>query len=128
MNRRSLRMRLALLTIGVVAIAASTYAVVSASNSGDSGGLGVFNACLSQKRFLVLVRHRNQHGVIETLRDRKSGALMAEVVPNTGPLPVMLGGAAAATSRYVMSTSTPLGRDPSAIENCWDSYSPVAPR
>ncbi len=121
-------MRLALLAVGVAVIAAGAFGVIAVTNTGDNGGLGVFNACLGQNRFLVLVRRGNQHGVIETLRDRKSGALMGEVVPNTGPLPVMLGGAAAATIRYVMSTSTPLGRDPSAIENCWDSYSPVAPR
>ena len=121
-------MRLAVLAIGVAVIAAGADAVIAVSNTDGKGGLSVFNACLDQRRFLVLVRHGNQHGVIETLRDRKSGALMGEVVPNTGPLPIMLGGAAAATNHYVMSTSTPLGRDPSAIENCWDSYSPVAPR
>jgi hypothetical protein len=121
-------MRLALFAISVAVIAAGAYAVIGVSDTGDSGGLGVFNACIDHKQFLVLVRHGNQHGVIEALRDRKSGALMGEVVPNHGPFPIMLGGAAAATNRYVMSTATPLGRDPSAIENCWDSYSPVAPR
>lgn len=127
-NRRGSRTRLTLLTTGLAVIAAGAYAVVAASDSGDSGGLGVFNACIDQKHFLVLARHGNQRGVIETLSDRKSGALAGEVAANNRVPRIMLGGAAAATDRYLMSTVTPLGRDASAIEDCWDSYSPVAPR
>jgi hypothetical protein len=128
MSRISPRIRILLLAVTVAAIALGAYAAVALSTTGRSGGLGVFNACIDQKQFLVLARNGNRHAVIETLKDRKNGVLMGEVTHNTGPLPIMLGGAAAATNRYVMSTSTPLGRDPSAIEGCWDSYSPVAPR
>lgn len=41
--------------------------------------------------------------------------------------PITLGGAAAAGGRYAMSTVTPTGRDPSAIENCWDGPFSIAP-
>ena len=121
-------MRVALFAIGVAAIAAGTYAVVAVSDTGNGSGLSVFNTCIGQKPSLVLVRHGNPHRVIEVLRDRKSGALMGEVTANTGPFPIILGGAAAATDRYVMSTVKPLGPDPTAMEECWDSYSPPAPR
>jgi hypothetical protein len=127
-NWRSSRTRVTLLTIGLAVIAAGACAVVAVSDTGDSGGLRVFNACIAQRQFLLLVHHGNQHGVIETLRDRKSGALVGEIAANNRVPRSMLGGAAAATNRYLMSTATPLGRDPSAIEDCWDSYSPVAPR
>jgi hypothetical protein len=126
-NWRGSRARAALVAIGVLVIAAGACAVVELSGSGDSGGLHVFNACIAQKQFLVLVGHGNRHGVIETVTDRKSGGLVAEVADNRAD-PMMLGGAAAVANRYVMSTATPLGRDASAIEECWDSYSPVASR
>jgi hypothetical protein len=124
---KSSRARVAQAAVGVALIAAGAYAVVVGNDSADSAGLRVFNACIAQKQLLVLVGHGNQHGVIETVTDRNSGALVGEVAADSRAHPIMLGGAAAATNRYVMSTASPLGRDASAIEECWDSYSPIAP-
>lgn len=86
-------------------------------------GIAIFNNCITQARFLVLVPHRQQP-VIETIRDRGRGALVGQVVTaGAGPT---LPGAAAATDQYLMSTPAPSGRDATAIEQCWDSYSPPA--
>jgi hypothetical protein len=131
---------------GVVGMAwlvgVSAYALV-ASNDGGPGGTGggvpAFNACIRQSRFLLLVRHRAGHGIIETIRDRERGSLEGEValarapsvrralrgeVPTGRPFPI-LGGAAAGNGPYIMSTITPTGRDPSAIERCWNGPFPT---
>jgi hypothetical protein len=64
--------------------------------------------------------------LVETIEDRVHDAVVGEVATNRPPTTI-LGGAAAANGRYVMSTATPLGRDASAIERCWDRFFPVAP-
>lgn len=105
---------------------AGTVAIVDGvRDRGHGKGVGVFNACITHTRFLALVDRASRNGVIETIRDRADHGLVGEVA--TGRAPVMLGGAAAGNGRYLMSTATPLGRDASAIETCWDRYSPIAP-
>jgi hypothetical protein len=103
---------------GVIWVGAlGTFAVV-ASGGGGGGGIAAFNGCIRQARFLVLVRHGSGNGVIETIKDRARGAVDGEVA--SGRAAPSLGGAAAANGPYVMSTATPLGRDATAIELCWD--------
>lgn len=89
------------------------------------GGLVAFNGCVRHTRFLALVRRGSNRGIIETIEDRARGTAQGEVA--SGRAPTMLGGAAAANGPYVMSTATPLGRDASAIERCWDRFFPIAP-
>jgi hypothetical protein len=107
----------------------SVFAVIAfggvGREGGNSGGLGAFNACITHTRFLVLVRHGYGSSVVATINDRLRGAVVGEVT--TGRTPSTLGGAAAENGRHVMSTATPLGRDASAIERCWDRFFPIAP-
>lgn len=100
------------------------FAVVASVGRGG-GGVAAFNGCIRQTPFLVLVRHGSGSEVIETIKDRARGALVGQVA--SGRAATTLGGAAAANGRYVMSTATPLGRDASAIESCWDAEFPIAP-
>lgn len=125
--RRALRWSLGLLVVLVALIA---FAFIS-RNDGGSGGVPAFNACIRQHRSLLLLHPRSK-GVVETIRDRASGALEGEVTTGStmqsGTLePLMLGGAAAGGGRYTMSTVTPTGRDPGAIETCWDGPFPIFP-
>jgi hypothetical protein len=137
MARRRLGKRVVVVAgvVGVIwVVAVSAYALVASHTGGDTGGGGglpAFNACIRQHRFL-LRRHSRSKGVVETIRDRASGALEGEVTTGSamqaGALePLVLGGAAAGGGRYVMSTVTPTGRDPYAIESCWDGPFPIAP-
>lgn len=108
--------------------AAATAAVVifvgvRLSEGGGAGGLATFNTCITQTRFLVLVRQPHGQAIIETIDDRRRGDVVGEVAHAHGPTLV---GAAAGTDRYTMSTATPLGPDATAIEQCWDAFSPVA--
>ena len=96
----------------------------SAFNGG--GGVVAFNGCVRHTRFLALIRHGSKRGVIETIEDPARGTVQGDVA--FGRAPTILGGAAAANGPYVMSTATPLGRDASAIERCWDRFFPIAPR
>lgn len=133
MSRRRLEARVlvaatavAVLSIGVFASVAFVRNSRGDGNSGGrgkSGDVGPFNVCIAQTRFLVLVRDGYANGVVETIKDQAHGAVVGEVA--TGPAPTRLGGAAAGDGRYVMSTATPLGRDASAIERCWDRFSQV---
>jgi hypothetical protein len=117
--------------VAVAAVAAvismGAFAVFAFVGSGGDGSsrVGAFNACITQTRFLFLVRHRDGNGFGETIKDRVRDAVVGEVV--TDRPPTTLGGAAAANGRYVMSTATPLGHDATAIEGCWDRFFPVAP-
>ena len=108
-----------MVAFGVVAF------VSSGRGGGNNGGVAAVNACITQTRVLVLVRHGSGNGVVETIKDRARGAVVGEVA--SGRTPATLGGAAAANGRYVMSTATPLGRDATAIEGCWDRFFPSAP-
>jgi len=110
--------------ISMVAVAVVVF-VGSGRDSRNSDGVAAFNACISQTRFLVPARHGSGNRVIETIKDRVRGAVVGEV--DSGRTPTTLGGAAAANGRYVMSTATPLGRDATAIEGCWDRFFPIAP-
>jgi hypothetical protein len=58
------------------------------------------------------------------IRDRGRGTVVGEVATGKS---TMLGGAAARNGRYLMSTATPVGRDATAIENCWGHSFPIAP-
>jgi hypothetical protein len=91
----------------------------------DAGDLVTFDVCVDHTQFLMTVRHGQGMGLVAIIRDRARHAVVGEI-SNRHPL-VMLGGAAAAQGRYVMSTATPTGRDAGAIERCWDRISPVSP-
>ena len=136
--RRALRWRLGLLAVLIVVVAV----VVTSLDGSGGGGLPAFNACIRQKRFLVLVRHRSPNGVIETIKDRALGTLEGEVADDRlppvrnalsgqvvipGQPPPILGGVGAGGGPYVMSTGSVVGQDANAIINCWDGPYPVAP-
>jgi hypothetical protein len=122
---RRLRARVAVAATAAV-ISMGAFAMFAVVGSGDGNSrVGAFNACITQTRFLVLVRHRDGNGFGETIKDRVRHTVVGEVVTDRSP--TTLGGAAAANGRYVMSTATPLGRDATAIEGCWDRFFPVAP-
>ena len=129
MDWRRLRARVAVVATAAAVISMGAFAVFafvgSGGDGGNSGGVGAFNACITQTRFLVLVRHGDGNSVVETIKDRVGDAVVGEVATDRSP--TTLGGAAAANGRYVMSTATPLGRDATAIEGCWDRFFPVAP-
>lgn len=91
----------------------------------SSAGLSVFNACIARNHFLDLVRDRHATGFVEVINDRAEGAKVGEVT--SGRAASILGGAAASNGQFTMSTATPLGRDATAIERCWDQLSPIAP-
>lgn len=108
----------------VVIVGAVILALVGFLGGGGASGIAIFNGCISHTRYLVLVHEPRGSSAIETIHDRAHGGVVAEV---TGAHGAILPGAAAATGRYTMSTATPLGRDATAIERCWDKFSPVAP-
>jgi len=110
----------------VALISMGVLAVVAFRDGGKSGGMKEFNACITGTRFLVLTRQEHENSFVETIEDRARSAVVGEVTVNRMP-PITLGGAAAGNGRYVMSTATPLGRDATAIEGCWDRFFPVAP-
>jgi hypothetical protein len=112
-----------LTTVLAAAVLAATAFLIA--GCGASGGLEVFNGCITHIRFLALARHQRDHGVVDTITDRSRDAVVGEVTTKRGSQ--TLGGAAATNGRYVMSTAAPLGRDAGAIERCWDRYSPVDP-
>ena len=125
--RRAFRWRLGLIA-ALLAVVVVTFIVL---NSGGRGGLPAFNACIRQDRSLLLLHSRSK-GVVETIRDRASGVLEGEVTTGSAILsgdlePLMLGGAAAGGGRYTMSTVTPTGRAPYAIEGCWNVPYPDDP-
>ena len=99
--------------------------VVVAFGGSNSGGVGAFNACITQTRFLVLVRYGYGNSLVESIEDRVRDAAVGQVAtdrPRTS-----LGGAGAVNGRYDLSTATPVGRDATAIEGCWDRFFPIAP-
>jgi hypothetical protein len=53
--------------------------VIVAFSGGNSGGAGSFNACITQTRFLVLVRHGHGNSFVETIKDRERDAVVGEV-------------------------------------------------
>jgi hypothetical protein len=110
----------------VIAISASAIvACGDGQNGGIPAGLSVFNDCIAHSHFLVLTRNRPGSKMVEVINDRSQGAKVGEVT--SGRAGGTLGGAAAGNGRFTMSTATPLGHDATAIENCWDQYSPIAP-
>ena len=118
------------MTTSVVAViwlaGVGVYALVgTGGGSGGGGGMSAFNACIRRVPFLVLVRHGSRDKVIETIKDRARESVEGEVGIGAGT--TTLGGASAGGGRDDMSTITPVGRDPGAIENCWDSVYPIAP-
>lgn len=124
-----LRASVAVVATAAAVISMGAFAILafvgSGGDGGNSGGVGAFNACITQTRFLVLVRHGDGNSVVETIKDRVRDAVVGEIATDSPP--ITLGGAAAANGRYVMSTATPLGRDATAIEGCWDRFFPIAP-
>lgn len=61
----------------MVASAAAVISVVAFAGRGGGAG-AAFNACISQARFLVLVRHASGNKAIETIKDRAHGAVVGE--------------------------------------------------
>lgn len=122
MDWRRLGARIAIVATSAAVIWMGGLAVVAFVGSGNSGGVRAFNACITQTRFLVLVRHGSEHSLIATIKDRGRGTVVGEVAAARTHT---LGGAAAVNGRYVMSTATPLGRDATAIEGCWDRFFPI---
>jgi hypothetical protein len=113
-------------------VAVGAFAVVAPVGRG--GSVAAFNACISQTRFLVLVRHGSGNKVIEMIKDRAHGAVVGEfaLLPSVRaaealPTPFGIAGAGAANGRYVLFNRAPLGRDASAIERCGEPEFPVAP-
>jgi hypothetical protein len=119
---RRLRARVAVVATAAAVISMGAFAVFAFVGS---GGVGAFNACITQTRFLGLVRHGYGNSFVETIKDRVRDAVVGEVA--TDRPPTTLGGAAAVNGRYDMSTATPLGRDATAIEGCWGRFFPIAP-
>jgi hypothetical protein len=128
-DRRRLRARVAVVATAAALISMGAFAVVafvgSGGDGGNSGGIRAFNACITQTRFLGLARHGYGNSFSETIKDRMRHVAVGDVATDRPPSTV--GGAAAANGRYVMSTATPLGRDATAIEGCWDRFFPIAP-
>jgi hypothetical protein len=116
-----------LLVARLAAITACAFVVVACGgqHARRSAGLGVFNACIGRRHFLTLARDRSGGKLVEVIDDRARGAKVGQVT--SGRDGGILSGAAAVNGRFTMSTATPLGRDASAIERCWDEYSPIAP-
>jgi hypothetical protein len=113
--------------IGAV-IAVSALAIVACGGGqigGHHAGLRIFNDCIARSHFLVLAYNRSGSEIVEVIRDRVRGETVGEVA--SGRPAATLGGAAAGNGRLTMSTATPLGRDATAIERCWDRFSPIAP-
>ena len=129
MDWRRLRARVAVVATAVAVIPMGAFAVFAfvgtGGDGGNSGGVGAFNACITQTRFLGLVHRGYGNSFVETIQDRMRDAVVGEVAP--GRSPTALGGASAANGRYVMSTATPVGRDATAIQGCWDRFFPIAP-
>jgi hypothetical protein len=92
---------------------------------GNSGGVRAFDACITQTRFLVLVRHGYGNSLVETIKDRMLDAVVGEVA--TDRPATTLGGAEGVNGRYDMSTATPLGRDATTVEGCWGRFFPLVP-
>jgi hypothetical protein len=131
---RHLRGRVAVMATAAALVSMGAGVVVAFVGGGDSGGVGAFNACITQTRFLTLVRHGDGNSFIETIKDRVRGGVVGQVTAGRTPGRItpgrtlsILGGAAARDGRYVMSTATPLGRDATAIAGCWDRFFPIAP-
>jgi hypothetical protein len=121
----------------MVASAAAVISVVAftvVAFVGRGGGVGAaFNACISQTRFLVLVRHESGNNVIEMIKDRAHGAAVGEfaLLPSeraAEALTTTLAGFGARSDRYVVFTTVPpLDPDATAIERCWDRTVVSAP-
>ena len=109
----------------VAALIAVSASAIVACGGGKNAGLGVFNACIARRHFLVLARNRRGSEMVEVINDRARGAKVGEVT--SGRKASTLAGAAAVDGQYTMSTATPLGSDATAIEQCWDQFSPIAP-
>lgn len=105
----------------------TALALIAVAGCGSDGAgstkLSSFQDCLDAHHFLVLTRHAQDKRVLVTIRDRARGTVVGEVASGKN---AVLGGAAAENGRYLMSTATPLGRDATAIEDCWDRVFPVA--
>ena len=132
--------RLGVRVATVLASAAAVSSVVAFAGVAfvgrGGGGAASFNACISQTRFLVLVRHGSGNNVIEMIKDRAHGAVVGEFArfPSqraamAGALPGMTpAGFGAENGRYLVSTTFPaLDPDATAIENCWSRFFPLTP-
>jgi hypothetical protein len=119
---RRLGTRGAAAVTAVVAIALVAVVINALGHEPHGGGVATFNACIKRTRFLVLVRHGNSTSATETIDDRARGGEVGEVA--IGRRAPMVGVSASGNGRYVMSTATPVGRDASSIDGCWNSAFP----
>ena len=125
MGWRRLGGRAAVATVAAVVFMGTAVVVAFTGGSSGGGGIAAFNGCVTGTRFLVVVSDGPSNGLVETIEDRVHDGVVGEVA--TDRAPTTLGGAAAGNDGYLMSTATPLGRDATAIERCWDGVFPVAP-
>ncbi|MGH2844342.1 MAG: hypothetical protein ACRDKL_12285 [Solirubrobacteraceae bacterium] len=98
--------------------------------------MDTFNACLSQKHFLVAKKYRSGHRVIDTIKDRATGVVVGElaVLPSLRAAETFTsttigppGGTGEGNGRMVLFTKAPTGRDTNAILTCSDPEFPVTP-
>jgi hypothetical protein len=127
-----LGVRVAMLASGAAVLTIVAFAVVAFVGRGG-GAEAAFNACISQPRFLVLVRHGSGNNVIEMIKDRAHGAVVGAfaLLPSeraAEALTTTLAGFGARSDRYVVLTRVPaLDPDATAIERCWDRTVVSAP-
>ncbi len=126
--RRVLRSRIMLI---VAMLAVIGVAFVALRGSG-SRSIAVFNSCIRQTRFLVLERHRSGHGLIEAIRDRAGGALVGEFAAFTSvqaedAFRTPMAGTGEANGRWVLFTTSLVGRDANAILSCGNPEFPLTP-
>lgn len=122
--------RIAVVSAAATISAAVIAAVVVVSDAPGSGSGTAFDACISQTRSLVLTHHRSGDKVIETIKDRAHSEVVGEFarLPSeraAEAFPTPVTGAAARNGRYVMFTNDLVGRDPTAVERCFDRVFPL---
>ena len=113
-------------TVVALVLVVAVAAVVIGVSAGGSPGVDTFNACLSQKHFLVANKHRSGHRVIDMIRDRATGVLVGEfaVLPSLRAAETFTSiigppsGTGAGNGRMVLFTRVPTGRDTNAILTC----------
>lgn len=128
--------------VASAAAVTSTVALTAVALSGCGGGAPAvghgpgqpeaFNSCVRQTRFLVVVPHRSGTTVIELIKARGHSAVVGgfAALPSARAanlFPTANAGSGARNGRYVMFTTVALGRNASAIQDCFDRFFPPSP-